>query len=130
MGRKLTLEDVVEVIQAFSENVDKRFETIDERFEAIDMKFEAVDKRFDEIDKQFKAIDIRFDGIEGRLGNVEKSMVTKEYLDEKMTELRFDMNVHYKKNDKKFTALVDELSKRNVIPVSAAKRILAIDSYS
>lgn len=43
---------------------------------------------FDEVDERFKNVDKRFDGVDKRLTRVEITMVTKDYLDEKMADLR------------------------------------------
>ena len=49
--------------------------------EALQEFASSVDKRFDEVDKRFEEVDKRFERLEERLGNVERTMVTKDYLD-------------------------------------------------
>lgn len=44
----------------------------------------ATNKRLNGIDGRFDGMDVRIDRIEKRLDKIEATMVTKEYLDEKM----------------------------------------------
>lgn len=70
MAKEPTIQDVLDVLQAHSSETDARFNGIESRFEKIDKKFEEIDKRFDKI---------------------EKTMVTKDYLDERIADLRGDL---------------------------------------
>ena len=42
----------------------------------------------DNVDPRFDAIDERFERLEGRVGKIEATMVTKDYLDDKLGKLR------------------------------------------
>src|SRR3989339_2153871 len=81
----------------------------------VDQKFESIDRRFDAIDQRFNAIDQRFDVIESRINRIEATMVTKDYLDEKLADLRGDLVVLIRKEDSKFKTLVKILSDKNLI---------------
>ncbi len=56
-------------------------------------------------------------------------MVTKDYLDDKLADLRGDLVVLLRKEDNKFGALVTELLKEEVISQDAAKRILQMEPF-
>jgi len=71
-----TLQDIIDVLHVFSKNVDEQFKTVDVRFTAIDR---------------------RFDGIDKRLTRVEETMVTKDHLDERLTQLQGDLVVLVRK---------------------------------
>ena len=102
MKREPHIKDVLEAIQIFSHEMDKRFDTMDQRF----------------------------DRLEGRVGKIETTMVTKEYLDEKLTDLRGDLVVLVRKEDRKFGALVDELIKRKVLDYHTGQKILAMEPFA
>jgi len=103
-----TTQDVLEAIQDFSTHVDEQFD--------------KVDKRFGQVDK-------RFSGIEQRLTKVEATMVTKEYLDDKLGDLRGDLVILMRKEDTKMKALVTILHKRGVITEEDTKHILAMEPF-
>ncbi len=104
-----TLKDVIEVLQGFSERMDQRFN--------------EHDKRFDQIDQ-------RFDRLEARVGIVEDSMVTKDYLDERLADLRGDLVVLVRKEDRKLGALVDALVERHVLDSQTGARILSLEPFA
>lgn len=68
---------------------------------------EAINAFSGETDKRFDGIDGRLDGIDGRLTKVEATMVTKDYLDDKLSDLRGDLVVLMRKEDMKVKKLVD-----------------------
>lgn len=104
-----TIKDVIEVLQGFSERMDQRFD--------------AVEKRLDRHDE-------RFANLESRVGAIEDTMVTKDYLDEKLTDLRGDIVVLVRKEDRKLGALVDALVERHVLDSQTGARILSLEPFA
>ncbi len=93
-------DDLATAVKAGFDGVDKRFDGVDKRFDGVDKRFDGVDKRFDGVDK-------RFDGVDKRLTRVESTMVTKDYLDEKLVDLRGDIVILLRKEDRKLEALIE-----------------------
>ena len=56
-------------------------------------------------------------------------MVTKEYLDNKLGDLRGDLVILTRKEDRKLGVLVDELLERKVIDQDAARRIFSMEPF-
>jgi hypothetical protein len=102
MQNEPTNSDILEAISVFSTNVDEKFDQIDQRF----------------------------DRLETDVTRIKATMVTKEYLDEKMSDLRGDLVVLVRKEDTKVTALVGELTRLNVLPEDSAKRILNMEPFA
>jgi predicted nuclease with TOPRIM domain len=71
----------------------------------------------------------RFNGIEGRLDKVESNMVTRDYLDEKLADLKGDMYVTMRKGDKKLTHLINILESRKVISSKDANEVLSLEPF-
>lgn len=111
-----TIRDVIEVLQGFSERMDQWFD--------------AVEKGLDRHDGRFNDIDTRFDRLEGRVGAIEDSMVTKDYLDEKLHDLRGDLVILVRKEDRKLGALVDALVERHVLDSQTGARILSLEPFA
>lgn len=89
-----TITDVLDAINTFSGDVEKRFDAVDERFEGIDQRFASIDQRFDGVEMRFDALESDIAHIKERLRYVENEvralgaqMVTKQYLDAKFDEL-------------------------------------------
>ncbi len=74
-------------------------------------------------------VDDRFDGVESRLNKVESTMVTKDYLDEKLSDLRGDLVVLVRKEDRKLAATLEILVERSVITEDDARRILELEPF-
>ena len=81
-----------------------------------------MEGRFEKIDKRFKKIDRRFDKIEGQ-------MVTKDYLDEKLANLRSDLVLLTRKEDTKVTTLIDTLGQRKAITEQDRKYLMALEPF-
>ena len=78
----------MEAINDFSTNVDERFARVDQRFAQVDLRFAQVDHRL-------------------------ASMVTKDYLDDKLANLRADLVILARKGNQKLTELIDGLVKKD-----------------
>ncbi|OGG49747.1 hypothetical protein A3C18_01020 [Candidatus Kaiserbacteria bacterium RIFCSPHIGHO2_02_FULL_54_11b] len=75
------------------------------------------------------SVDQRFDRVDQRLDRVEATMVTKDYLDEKLADLRGDLVVLTRKEDAKVRTLVEILRERKVLTDDDAKRILSMEPF-
>ena len=75
--------------------------TTDQLAGMIKEQFDEVGKRFDEVDKKFDEVNKQFGEVNGRLGKIESNMLTKDYLDERLADLRGDLVVLTRKEDNK-----------------------------
>ncbi len=55
-----------------------------------------VDPQFDSMGRRLDGVEKRLDGVEKRLTKAEALMVTKDYLDDKLADLRGEFNVRLK----------------------------------
>jgi len=108
MEKEATNKEILEAIIAFSGETDKRFEGMDKRFGGMDKRFEGMDKHFDKI---------------------EATMVTKDYLDDKLADFRGDLVVLTRKEDMKVKKLVEILKKHKLISDDEVKEILAMEPF-
>jgi hypothetical protein len=81
-------------------------------------------------------MDVRLDGVEKRLGRMESrmdeaeaTMVTKDYLDDKLYSLKGDLITIAKREDKKVTALIELLIDKKLIAKKEANKILAFELF-
>ncbi len=66
---------------------------------------------------------------EERLNRIEATMVTKDYLDDKLADLKGDLIVLMRKEDAKLKALIEILQRRHVISGDEAKGILSMQPF-
>lgn len=114
MPHETTTSDILEVIQHFATKVDERFDRIENTMAGIVTK------------EQFEQ---RLAGVEGRLTKIETTMVTKDYLDDKLADLRGDVILLARKQNKKLSEVVMELRSRNVFDEETAKRLLELEPF-
>ena|SRR3989338_5539156 len=97
--------------------------------EAINNFSTDVDRRFDGIDKRFVGIDKRFEKIEGDISTIKSTMVTKDYLDDKLADLRGDLVVMMRKEDTKVRMLIDILHEKKLLNEQDRNRILSMEPF-
>ena len=105
-------------------------ESKNEILEAINEFSSKVDERFDKVDERFDKVDERFDKVEGEISSIKASMVTKDYLDEKMADLRGDLVVLMRKEDTKVGKLIEILKRRKIITEAEEKEILSMEPFA
>lgn len=87
------------------------------------------DQRWDENNRRWEQNDKRWENNEGRLSRIESLMVTKDYLDDKLSDLKGDLVIIMRKEDAKLQALIDVLQKRNLISGEEARLILSMQPF-
>lgn len=67
--------------------------------------------------------------MDGELRQVRASMVTKDYLDNKLADLRGDLVAIARKGNTKFSSLIDELVDSKQMDQKVAARLLAMEPF-
>ncbi len=91
---KPTLQDLLDAMNLFASNVDQRFASIDQRFASIDQQFSGIDQRFASIDQQLSHIRLEMitkQDLAREFTKFETRMVSKDYLDAKLTDQYTDL---------------------------------------
>ncbi len=104
--------------------------TLSDVLEAVNDGFTNVEHRFQKIEHRLDSMDTRLDSMDQRLNTVESQMVTKEYLDDKLADLRGDLVVMMRKEDNKLKKLVDILEQHQVISGSERTAIFALEPFA
>jgi len=68
-------------------------------------------------------------GIKTEIGGIKATMVTKDYLDDKLSDLKGDIIITMRKEDMKFKALVEILQKRNLISSEDVRTVLSMQPF-
>lgn len=91
---------------------------------------EAINEFSNKIDEKFVKIDEKFVEVGRRFDKIEAKMVTKDYLDDKLADLRGDLVVLTRKEDTKMLKLVEILKRRAVISEAEEKEILSMEPFA
>ena len=103
--------------------------TIADVLEAVNEASTKTEKRYQGIEGQLDRIGGRLDGVEGRLDKIESTMVTKDFLEDKLADLKGDIIIELRSEDRKLAALVGVLRTRQVITEDDAKQILSMKPF-
>jgi len=122
MNNEPTISDVLEAVNNFSTRVDERFDRIEGRLDGVEGRLDRVDGRFDKVDE-------RFGSLESDVAHIKNVMVTKEYLDDKLADLKGDLVLLTRKEDKKLKMLIQILEKRRLISPEEVKQIVAMEPF-
>ena len=74
-------------------------------------------------------VDQELTSIKGEIAQIKSTMVTKDYLDDKLLNMKGDMVVMMRKEDEKVKLLVNLLNKKNVLSDIEAKSIFALEPF-
>ena len=140
MQAEPTLQNVMESIQVLNGSMVDLKTSMEGRMEKMDGGMEKMDGRMGNIEGSIQEVvesvvefsthvDVRFDRLEGRVTTIETTMVTKNYLDEKIFQLRGDLVALARKGNTKLSVLVDELVTAGRLAPDVAARILALEPF-
>jgi len=93
---------------------------------------EAMNQFATTVQGNFTKIDERFEGIESNIKDMKRTMttlVTMDYLDEKLADLRGDMVVLTRKEDSKLRELVNILREKNLLNDQDVKRLITMEPF-
>jgi hypothetical protein len=93
---------------------------------AVQDVLEAINTFSDHTEEHFKKLKQEF---KQDLAKLETKIVTKDYLDEKLADLRGDLVVLTRKEDRKFLSLVGILQNKKIISEAESKMIFAMEPF-
>lgn len=82
---------------------------------------EEFETRLGGVESRLDGVETRLGGVEQRLTKIEAIMVTKDYLDDKLADLKGDLIVKQRKIEDRISALVSMLSNRKVLEQTDVK---------
>ncbi len=126
-------KEILESIQGLEIRMNDRFDKIDMRFEKVDERFDKIDGRFEatesELMEAIHDLSDQLEGLTGRVTRIESQMVTKDYLDRKIDDLRGDLVALSKKTNTKFNVLIEQLVINGTLKRKVADQILALEPF-
>jgi len=90
---------------------------------------EAINNFANNTEQRFQNIESDLSTVKSNLSTVKSTMVTKDYLDDKLTDLRGDLVIVLRKEDTKLKTLMNVLKNKNIISEEEVKIINALEPF-
>lgn len=127
-----------ELIQVIAENKSELMQVIQEvradfKKELRGTKTElqrSIDDLAENVNEFATDTENRFSSLESDVKVIKSTMVTKPYLDEKLADLRGDMVVLTRKEDKKLNTLVEILADKKILTKKEQKQITSMEPFA
>ncbi|HUT22537.1 MAG TPA: hypothetical protein VMX18_04075 [Candidatus Bipolaricaulota bacterium] len=88
-----------------------------------------VNPQFEEIRSEIGSMKSEIGSMKSEIGGIRSQMVTKDYLDDKLADLRGDLTILMRKEDTKLIELIKVLKNKNVLEETEAKKILEMEPF-
>ena len=122
MTKTATIQDVLDTMNTFATYVEGQFTELKQ--DVSSLKEDVVSLK-----QEMASLKLKVDDIEKRLTSVEKNMITKDYLDKKLAELRSDIVLMSQRANTKLSILIEELVGQKILTIDIAQRILALEPF-
>lgn len=113
-NNKTQMDELLEMVSFIKDHAASQ-----ESVDALSLKVESIETRLDR----------RIDSLETKVDSLASKMVTKEYLDDKMADLRGDLVVLTRKEDMKVRALIEVMEKKKLLSKEEVKKILSMEPF-
>lgn len=111
--------------EKFEEHMESFAKMVKEGFDATATKVDFV-----KLDERVVKIENGLTTIKGDITTIKATMVTKDYLDEKLADLRGDLVVLMRKEDTKLKKLIEKLRTRNVLDDRDVQDIVRMEPFA
>lgn len=116
-NQQTSIDDVLEIVTFIKDNAVAK-----EEFDGLRSDVSGVRSDVSSLKTDVK-------GLVQRVDKIEATMVTKNYLDDKLVDVKGDIIAELRHEDKKVVALIEVLRNRNVISSDEAKGILGMKPF-
>ena len=90
---------------------------------------DAINTFSSNVDGKINGVQSDIKSMKSDIGWIKSNMVTKDFLDEKLSDLRGDLVVLMRKEDTKLLKLVDILKERKLISAEEAIAVLSMEPF-
>ncbi|MFH0928385.1 MAG: hypothetical protein V1821_02830 [bacterium] len=112
--------EILEAINSFASSVDERFEKIDQRFDHVENEISGMKS-------EIVGMKSEISGVKSEIVGIKNQMVTKDFLTDKLGQLRGDLVALVRKEDQRVNGLIRIMEEDNVISKKVAQKMLATE---
>lgn len=129
MNGEPNIQDVLEAISDFSKNVDERFDSLETDVSILKKDVGTLKQDVGILKQDIGILKQDYGTMKKDVGVLKTAVVTKDYLDEKIADLRGDLVTLSRKGNRKFEAAIHELVLEGNLKPHAAKEILSMEPF-
>ena len=133
MAPEPTLQDVLTAVQTMDRKFEKRFSDTDQKFVDMDTRFDEVLEQINDfathVEMRFVNIENEITQIKDKVNHMNSIMLTKDYLDTKLADLKADLVLLARKGNIKLSALIEQLVAQHILDQSIGDQILALEPF-
>jgi len=128
---KTEIQSVWEIVNFIKDQAASHadIDRMDGRIDSLDTKVGSLDVKVGSLDVKVGSLDVKICSLDGKVDSLAVKMVTKEYLDDKLADLRGDLVVLTRKEDVKVRTLVEIMKKKQLLSAEEANIILALEPF-
>ena len=101
----------------------------DQKEATIQDVLDAVVDFAGQTENRFNKIETDMGDVKSDITSIKSQMVTKSYLDDKLSDLRGDLTVLMRKEDTKLKTLVELLEEKKVLSADDKKKIFSLEPF-
>ena len=123
-------KEILDAIHSLSGSTDQRFEAADKKFDSMQSEILGTINDFaTNVQGQFNELKTDVAILKTDVTAMKAVMVDKEYLDDKLGDLKGGLIVIARKEDAKLVALATKLEKKEVLTKSDLKEITSMEPF-
>ncbi|MEK7211079.1 MAG: hypothetical protein AAB731_00410 [Patescibacteria group bacterium] len=108
----------------FGEKFDELLITVKDGFDSV---HEQIKSEISSVKSEVSSVRTE---LKSEIASIKSQMVTKDYLDEKMADLRGDLVVLVRKEDTKVKALIETLREKKILNDADVKKISSMEPFA
>ena len=125
-----TLDEVLSTIINFADKTEERFDNLENDISDMKGEISGMKGEISGMKGEISGMKGEISGMKGEIGQIKATMVTKDYLDDKLSDLRGDLVVMLRKGDAKLKVLAEMLHDKKVLNRADVKRIYSLEPFA
>lgn len=127
-GKLVTVQGKLNTVEGKSKTIEDKMDSLVTKRDLQDV-LEVINKFASDTEVRFIKIENDVNTVKSDMNGVKSSMVTKDYLDMKIAELRSDLTLLSRKSNTKLTVLIESLVEQQALRPEIAQKILALEPF-
>ncbi|MFH1089550.1 MAG: hypothetical protein V1716_03955 [Candidatus Uhrbacteria bacterium] len=124
-----TVNSLSSKVDSLSTTAESLSTTVNSLSSTVDNLSTTVQDVLETINSFASHTEVRFEKIENDISSIKNNMVTKEYLDDKLSDHKTDSIDLIRDEDKKLGALADKLVVHEILPLNDVQEVLAMKPF-
>lgn len=133
MNEQLTKQDILEVVQSANADVLEAIQSfstsVDHRFDRLEGRMGNVEGRLERVEGRLERVEGRLEKVEGKVNRIEGTMVTKDYLDDKLADHGVRYGGLIRQTNEKVGMLTSALVSEGSLSAKAAKAVMSAEPF-